>query len=339
MKIAFITRSTLIKQPGGDTQQVTETASALSGLGVDAEVILSGQRADLSQYDLVHFFNLGRPGDLLRYSGWEKKPLFISTIWVDYGPKSNEYLKTIARGLIGNDHLPPLTYLLDGQEKSIGRLVDKADLLITTSAFEQQRLQNSFSGLPPLFCVPPGLNPDFLESLPEEKEPRHGVLCVGRFEEVKNQLTLIRALRDTDIQVTFVGNPATNNPAYYKQCQREAGPNMSFRPHASMNALQILYRSHRVVVVPSKYETFGLTALEGLSQKCQVVLSHNTGAMEYLSDVVFKIDPMDKSQMKDVVLNAYESPIIQGGKDLSKEYTWKSSAQKLVELYKARLGS
>ncbi|NVK27892.1 MAG: glycosyltransferase family 4 protein [Flavobacteriia bacterium] len=338
MKIAFIARSTLLKQPGGDTQQVTETARELERLGVDVDIILSGQRMRVSDYDLLHFFNLGRPADLLRYPNWKSKPTFVSTIWVDYGNgNQNEWLKAIARGLIGNDKLPPLNYILQGHEKSMAEVVDNADLFITTTNLEVEKLKDSFSNAEPTYVVHPGLNRDFIETLPPEKEERSGILCVGRFESLKNQLAVIEATNGWDEPVTFVGNPASNNPSYYRKCRAAAGPNHSFRPHASMHALQMLYRSHKLVVVPSHFETFGLTALEALSQGCNLVLSKSTGAAEVLGTHARLFDSNNVDELSSAIKEQLEADSQTEGKKFARQFSWEVAAKKLVELYQTRL--
>lgn len=338
MKILFITRSTLFKQPGGDTQQVTETARELERLGVEVQVRLSGQRVNVEEFDLIHFFNLGRPADLLRLSGWKSKPLFVSTIWVDYGDNlKKESLKAIARGLIGNDKFPPLHYLLQGHEKSMHEIIGQADLFITTTQREVAKLKNRFPSAEPTFVVPPGLTEEYLDFLPPEKEDRSGILCVGRFEPLKNQKTLIEATLDSNETVTFVGDPAANNPSYYHTCRKMAGPQHSFRPHASMSALRMLYRSHKVVVVPSHYETFGLTALEALSQGCNVVVSTEAGAIEAIGDFVYSFDPKEVNDLKTALNKALSSPLQKEGVSAARAYTWAKSAARLKELYATRL--
>ncbi|KAB2806833.1 glycosyltransferase family 4 protein [Phaeocystidibacter luteus] len=338
MKIAFIARSTLLKQPGGDTQQVTETARELERLGIDVDIILSGQRMRVAEYDLLHFFNLGRPADLLRYPAWKSKPTFVSTIWVDYGSGSKgEWMKAIGRGLIGNDKLPPLHYILQGHEKSLAEIVDHADLFITTTQLEIDKLKASFPKADPTYIVHPGINRDFTEPLPPEKEERSGILCVGRFEPLKNQLAVIEATRGWDEPVTFVGNAASNNPSYYKKCRAEAGSNHSFRPHSSMHALQMLYRSHKVVVVPSHFETFGLTALEGLSQGCNLVLSSTTGAAEVVGEHARLFVSKNSDELSVAIREQLDANSQTEGKKFARQFSWESAAEKLVELYQTRL--
>lgn len=338
MKIAFVSRATTYIQPGGDTQQIENTAAELRLLGVDVHVITSGPAVDLSEYDIIHFFNIGRPADLIRHKNWKSKPLFVSTIWVEY-PNSDamETIKTLGRGILGNDLIPPVSYLIHGQRKSLEEVLYSADLLITTTQKEIDRLEEAFPSIPPTFVVAPGINRDYCEPLPEEKEDRNGVLVVGRFEEIKNQWTVIKALQSLNVHVTFVGDPAQNNPSYYHKCRKIASSNMSFRPHASMEALKLLYRSHKVVLIPSTFETFGLTALEGLSQKCNVVLSKTTGAYEVLKDYVIPIDPLDEKSIRSGVEAALRQPISSDGRVGALSYTWKDAAQTLFKLYQTRL--
>ncbi|GGH77027.1 glycosyltransferase family 4 protein [Phaeocystidibacter marisrubri] len=340
MKIAFVTRSTLFIQPGGDTQQVEQSAAELSQLGVQVDVITNQRNVDLSEYDLVHFFNLGRPADLIRHRNWDAVPLFISTIWVEYNNSNRmETLKTLARGILGNDRIPPFSYLTAGQEKSMQQILQRADLLITTTEKEVMRLQQAFGDIAPTYVVPPGINRSYSEELPEEREERRGVLVVGRFEEIKNQKRAIEGLAQLHENITFVGDAASNNPSYLTECKKLATNNMSFRPHSSMEALKMLYRSHKVVLVPSTFETFGLTALEGLSQGCEVVLSTSAGAYELLKDYVHAINPLAPDDIARGVEEALQTPTSSSGRAYACQYTWKRAAETLHKLYETRLNA
>src|ERR1700741_502747 len=84
MKIAFITRSTLHSVPGGDTEQVLQTAKFLKELGVEVELFLTTEKINYSQYDLIHVFNITRPADILYHISKTNKPVVVSTILVDY---------------------------------------------------------------------------------------------------------------------------------------------------------------------------------------------------------------------------------------------------------------
>jgi polysaccharide pyruvyl transferase CsaB len=74
------------ERPGGDTVQMEQTKRALEKLGV--RIAISGEDAtDLSQCDLVHAFNLGRPEEPHRHcleAIEQGKPVALSTVYWDF---------------------------------------------------------------------------------------------------------------------------------------------------------------------------------------------------------------------------------------------------------------
>ena len=56
------------------------------------------------------------------------------------------------------------------------------------------------------------------------------VLQVGRFDENKNQLRVIEALKNTDIQLVLMGGAVKVGDEYYRNCLEEAkeSPNIHF---------------------------------------------------------------------------------------------------------------
>src|SRR5690606_22811516 len=97
---------------------IDRTAHYLRRLNVLVDIYLAGQDIEYKKYDLLHFFNIIRPADVLRHVQKSDIPFVISTIFVDYGEfeKKNrmgmagivtrlfpadtlEYLKVIARWL------------------------------------------------------------------------------------------------------------------------------------------------------------------------------------------------------------------------------------------------
>ena len=65
MNILFISRATLYKVPGGDTIQIESTAKYLRKLNINVNIKLSNQKIDYSKYNLIHFFNIIRPSDII----------------------------------------------------------------------------------------------------------------------------------------------------------------------------------------------------------------------------------------------------------------------------------
>jgi hypothetical protein len=67
VKVLFISRATLflLKDKGGDTIQVINTAKYLKALGADVDILLCNDEIDYSSIDPIHFFNIIRPADIL----------------------------------------------------------------------------------------------------------------------------------------------------------------------------------------------------------------------------------------------------------------------------------
>src|SRR5215212_2467749 len=151
MKVIMISRSTLYSSPGGDTIQIHMTAKHLGKLGVDVEILTSENQVKYEKYDLIHFFNIIRPDDIVHHIR-ENRRFVISTIFVDYSefdksarrgisglifkmlnPYFIEYIKCIARFIIRRDTLKSFYFLLHGQYRSILHIARNAQLLLPNS--------------------------------------------------------------------------------------------------------------------------------------------------------------------------------------------------------------
>ena len=55
MKVLFTARYSLFSQPGGDTQQVLQSAEGLRNLGVEVDILLHGESIEFTKYNIVHF--------------------------------------------------------------------------------------------------------------------------------------------------------------------------------------------------------------------------------------------------------------------------------------------
>jgi len=65
MKVLFIVRATLLTNKGGDTIQIQKTAEYLNKAGIQVSIKFSNEKIDYSTFDLIHFFNIIRPADML----------------------------------------------------------------------------------------------------------------------------------------------------------------------------------------------------------------------------------------------------------------------------------
>lgn len=352
MKVAFITRSTLYTAPGGDTIQVEQTARGLADLGVDTEILLSNQAITYRDYDLLHFFNIIRPADILYHSKKAKKPFVVSTILVNYSEydqnyrkgigalfsylpgDSIEYLKTIARWVLGRDYLASLDYTWKGQGKSIIEILGKASMILPNSESEYRRLQQKYYSKVKYAVVPNGIDPALFKNDPAIKKDKYMVLCVARIEGIKNQLNLIRALNNTRFRLFIIGAPAPNQPDYYRQCREVAAENISFVGSLSQQDLVPYYRMAKVHVLPSWFETTGLSSIEAAAMGCNIVITDKGDTLEYFENEAFYCDPSSPQSILEAVERASDAPDREKLRQkILNQYTWKHTAIQTLKAY------
>src|SRR5665213_2036685 len=233
MNVLFIARATVYTVYGGDTVQIISTAKYLRILGVAVDIKLCNEDIDYKPYDLVHFFNIIRPADALYHARKSGKPYVVSTIFVDYseyhqyqshGINSSlgkifsgdqmEYLKTIARWIKNGESIQSKEYIFKGHSHSVRQLAIGAALLLPNSKSEYVRFAKAYKIECPYRVIYNGIDPDIFNvganNLPGQKDPQ-SVLCVARIEGKKNQLNLIKALNNTEFNLTLIGKPAPNH--------------------------------------------------------------------------------------------------------------------------------
>lgn len=353
MKVAFITRSTLYSAPGGDTIQAMQTARYLEDLGVSADIKLSNETVDYSPYDLLHFFNLIRPADILYHSKKAKKPFVVSTILCNYteydkqhrkgighlfsmlSTDSIEYLKTVARWVKGNDHLASKEYLWRGQHNSIIKILKNTGMILPNSESEYERIVHSYPCKVNHTIIPNGIDTQLFRRNHFTGKDNKMVLCVARVEGIKNQLNLIKALNDTPFSLFIIGSHAPNQKSYYNECRRVASSNIIFIDRIPQNELVKYYEEAKVHVLPSWFETTGLSSLEAGAMGCNIVITKKGDAKEYFGDKAFYCDPGDPKSILQTVERASDTPYNeQLHKMIIEKYTWKQAAIETHKAYK-----
>jgi glycosyltransferase involved in cell wall biosynthesis len=338
----------LFTQPGGDTLQVEQTALHLEMLGVEVHIHTTGFLKNFNTYDLLHFFNIGRPADVLPFLTKKHPPLICTSIYIDYSvvPQTayasrskqkllnlnrhaQEYLKVLARGIMGTDRFPPMRFVLRGYAKSVQEVLDHCSHLITASDAERTLLQKHFSYHGDHSKIALG-SEHFTPAASIKMQD--AVLCVARFEALKNQLNLIRAQWKGNWPLMLVGNAARNQRAYLQECIDKASSLVSFTPYITGKALHEIYRAHKVHALPSYYETTGLATLEALMSGSQVVCGKGGAQYELFKDVAFFCDPSDPESINAAVQAAMKQNDNKSAW-VQKHFSWKSAAAQIQSIY------
>lgn len=351
MKILIISRATLYSAPGGDTIQIIETASHLRKLGLIIDISLTNEVIDYSTYDILHFFNVIRPADILFHVAKSKKKFVISPIFVDYGEfekkarpgfikyinkifsaESIEYFKTIMRMIINGERIKSFEYLYLGQKGSIIKILKKCGILLPNSQNEYNRLIEKFNIKIPYIVVPNAINGEKFQKEPNVNIKK-GVICVARFEPLKNQLNIIKAINQTDYSLILIGKSSPNSQEFYKACKNEAfnNPNIKFIDHINQDELISYYYNAKVHVLASWFETTGLSSLEAAVSRCNIVITDKGDTLEYFGNSAFYCIPDDVESIKVAINKAYETDSDSSLRDnILEKYTWNQTAKQTL---------
>lgn len=357
MRVAFITRSTLYSVPGGDTEQVVQTVRFLKEMGIVVELFLTTDKIDYSKYDLLHFFNITRPADILFHISRTKKPVVVSTILVDYTEYDKhyrkglpgkilrlfpahayEYVKTIARWLLKKDSLQSKSYLWKGQQKSIREILEKATLLLPNSEAEYQKIEETYKIKKNYAVVYNGIDQQLFSATNRLKKDNKLILSAARIEGRKNQLNLIKAINDTPYTLLLTGLPAPNQRKYYDECKKSASQNIIFCGRVPVETLIDYYNKAKVHALPSWHETCGLSTLEAAAMGCNIVITDKGFTREYFGDDAFYCDPGDpESIFKAVEAAAQSESPAQLQQKIFHRYTWQQAAVDTLNAYKKNI--
>ena len=354
MKVAMIVRATIYTVKGGDTVQVLQTAALLRRNNVQVDIKLTSDKIEYEQYDLLHFFNISRPADILCHIQRSKKPYVLSTIFIDYSEFDKyhrkgitgllfrfltadgiEYIKTISRWLLGKDKLMSKKYIWKGQRNSVISIMKGAVVLLPNSHSEYERLFHRYYCSKEHIVVPNGIDPALFVYNEAIEKDKSLVLCVARIEGIKNQLNLIRALANSKFQLLIIGDTAPNQASYYRACREIAGYNIQFIEHLSQEKLVSYYQKAAVHVLPSWFETTGLSSLEAAAMGCNIVITDKGDTTEYFGTDAIYCNPLLPESIYIAVEKATALPFNRSLQEkILTHFTWQQATIQTMEAYK-----
>lgn len=276
MKIIYHGYNTCCQNSTGGVQlRLRKIASLVEKRGVEVE-LFNPFETKIKRGDILHIF-MATPENfnLIQYMKRRGVKVVISTIVNLCDAKKLWLYKSIRK-------LPVFT-----PYKMVRLDLQVADFLITESQKESAFLKKYYGiDLNNTQIIPNGVDvddydgPDIWEKLGKQCTY---VLQVGRFDANKNQLNVIKALKNTDVDVVFIGGPG--NETYYTKCREEAkeASNIHFLGWCESGSalLRSAYAHADSVILPSFDETFGLTAIEGGMKGAKILFSNTLPIVDY----------------------------------------------------------
>jgi len=176
-----------------------------------------------------------------------------------------------------------------------------------------------------------------LESIPRPLDAPKGdyIVVPGTFAWRKNQLSLIKALKNTSYEVVFLGE-AFMGQSYYEKCRSLASDRMHFlgyRPSDSEDYWSIL-RHARVACLASECETPGIALLEAAYAGARPVITKLGGTKEYYGTVAEYLDPCSLRSIRKAVERGWNrGRLSQDESSGFLEYNWARCAKDTIKAY------
>lgn len=188
-----------------------------------------------------------------------------------------------------------------------------------------------------------GVNPVFSPDTPHDSTlPENYILHVGNRAGYKDAWTLTRAFQALapdfpDLVLLYVGG-GKPTPEELK----EWGPTIRWL-EATEGQLPALYAQARLCVVPSRYEGFGLPALEGLASGTPQLLANTSSLPEVGGDAAKYFTPGNIPQLTDLMgevltNNRLAEEMSTAGLMQSSKFTWNAFAGATAHVYRETLG-
>lgn len=219
-----------------------------------------------------------------------------------------------------------------------------ADAVIAQTSVEREFIAKNYSiSRDKIHIIPNGVEEKILDSF-NPKENKSILLCVGRFDRNKNQMSLIKAINGLDYECHFVGGPAIEDPCYFEECKRVAATNHNIHFHGwlknTSNECIDLYKKAKVVCLISKNEIFGNSLIEGAACGANLVstaalpirewgFSNNCEIVDNVTDI-----PAIRNAVETAILKPSTSEL---HRIVMHNFSWSSIVERHIMLYKELL--
>lgn len=169
------------------------------------------------------------------------------------------------------------------------------------------------------------------------------LVAVGGLHEIKGATELLAlaaelANRAPDFRLIVVGR----NEFVHQQVA-EGLPNVILREYlGATEGLPELMSGAVAVVILSRYETFGIPAIEAMAAGTPVVASRGGALPEIIGDAGLLCDPSDATALAEIMINLADrsgrrEELIERGRERARLFTWDRCVERVVTAFRSRL--
>jgi glycosyltransferase involved in cell wall biosynthesis len=181
------------------------------------------------------------------------------------------------------------------------------------------------------------------------------VLYAGRISPQKNLVRIIEAFSALkadlgkqelypDLKLIIIGDELSKNPDLRRTVIRGGVQNdVRFMGFLPIEVLRIFYDLAKVFVFPSLYEGFGLPPLEAMAHGTPVLTSNTSSIPEVVGNAAVMVNPENVFEImraleRVLIDNALREKMRQRGYEQVKKFSWKNSAEAILETYEQVAG-
>jgi glycosyltransferase involved in cell wall biosynthesis len=176
--------------------------------------------------------------------------------------------------------------------------------------------------------IPHGVDPAFV---PGVGTGERYLLFVGAVQRRKDPWAALEAAQDVQLPLVIAG--PEREPALAAELRRRGA---DLRGYVEKPELAELYRGAVCLVVPSRYEGFGLPVLEAMASGVPVVAARDPALMEVAADAAVYADQGD---LAGAILRAVEhrADLRTAGLARAAQFSWAETARRTVDVYRELL--
>ena len=339
MKVGFIAPQSIAAVNGGVRTQALMTAKHLQELEVDVQFISSWTDLSNSDIDIFHVFvssqeNIGIVSRLYE----QGKKIVLSPVLY-----SNRSVSNIKKLLKVEQTLAKLSRGIRSDFAIKQEICSKADLLLPNTSDESFMVKEAFGiSEEKIYVIPNGVEKRFKDSdstlFEHTKSLKDFVLFAGQASAPrKNVFKLLRAFQNIDSDLVIIGD--FSNSEYSKKCLDVASQNkrvhlLPTMPHDS-DLLASAYAACKVFILPSQFETPGISAMEAALAGSNIAITEVGGTRDYFEGFAEFISPHSTASIRNGIVKALKKTKTESLKNhILENYTWDKIAEQTLNQYK-----
>jgi len=232
-------------------------------------------------------------------------------------------------------------------------VMTSSDFVTASSEFENVLISENYKiNKNKIKQITPGVDREVFSPNPSIKR-ENIFLSIGRIQPQKGQLDVLKFLNnfrkiESNFKCFFIGGPSgKSGDEYLEELKKsieelDLGSHVEFLDSLSQSKIKELLNRSKLLLHTSKFETFGLVAIEANSMGVPVLTSNKGSLVEIIEDNIngFLSENLVESSVNTFVHDllydeSYFQDIMNNCIEKSLKYDWQNTANSIEKLYKA----